>query len=314
MVRVSVIVPTYNKREPVTDAVQSVLEQSSRDFELVIADDGSTDGTPVHLFQMLGAQPDVVEILEQMSPTSIKPFSHVFNHDGIAIQYHYGINRGLSAARNRGIRSARGEYIAFIEAEDLWESNHLEVAAEFFAAHPEAKLCRVAERYVKDGKSRKRRAHSTASGWIFELTLEASPMSTSALVAHRSCFTACGMFDENLPACDEYDLWLRIASRYAIYYLPSPRVTRRSMKGDGSSRKWSWDRFRVYALEKAFQSGNLSPEQRFQVAEQIVRKCERLVEGFRRQKSEERSNFYERKRRRFTQEVRKLRLSKVAPV
>jgi hypothetical protein len=150
---------------------------------------------------------------------------------------------------------------------------------------------------------------------MFEETLEASPMSTSAVIAHRRCFAACGVFDENLPACDEYDLWVRLAARYPIYYLADgPVVTRTSSKGDGSSRTWSWDRFRVYALEKAFQSGHLTPDQRFVVAQQIVEKCERLVEGFRRQRSDERSNFYERKRRRFAQEVRKLRASRVAPV
>ncbi|MCK4305695.1 MAG: glycosyltransferase family 2 protein [Candidatus Eisenbacteria sp.] len=315
MARVTVIVPTHNKKEPVAEALRSVLSQTFRDFEIVVSDDGSTDGTPLHLLRMLGAQPDALEILSRMSPTSIKPFSHAFSQNGVTVQYHYGSNRGLSAARNRGIRSARGDYIAFIEAEDEWQREHLEVQMAFLESHPDARLCRVAERYVKDGKPRKNRNTSTASGWIFEAALEASPMSTSALLAHRSCFASCGAFDENLPACDEYDLWLRFAARYPIYYIPDgPIVTRKSARGDGSSRTWSWDRFRVYALEKAFQSGHLSPNQRFMVAQEIVRKCERLVQGFRRQRSDERSNFYERKRRRFAQEVRKLRSSKVAPV
>lgn len=314
MSRVSVVVPTYNRKESVAEALRSVLAQTFRDFEIVVADDGSTDGTPVNLFQTLGAQPEAIEALTRMNPTSIKPFSHAFSNDSLAIQYHYGINRGLSTARNRGIRAARSDFIAFIEAEDLWEPDHLKTQVDFLEMHPGSKVCRVSERNVKDGKPRVSRNSSTASGWIFEATLEASPMCTSAVLIHRSCFTACGAFDENLPACDEYDLWLRLASRYPVHYLEGPTVTRRSGRPDGSSRAWGWDRFRVYALEKAFQSGHLSPTQRFLVAEQIVHKCERLVEGFRRQKSEERSNFYERKRRRFAQEVRKLRASRVAQV
>ncbi len=314
MARVSVVVPTYNRKESVADALQSVLGQTYRDFEIVIADDGSTDGTPCHLFEQLGAQAEAIEVLSRMNPTAIKPFSHAFTHDHVTIQYHYSINRGYSAARNRGIRSARGHYVAFLEPEDLWKQNHLETQLAFIDLHPDAKVCRTSEVHMKDGKARATRHKVTESGWIFRHTLEASPMSPSAVLAHRECFAACGAFDENLPACDEYDLWLRLASRYPIYYLDQQTVIRRSSRQDGSSRAWGWDRFRVYALEKAFQSGHLSPVQRFEVAEEIVHKCERLVDGFRRQKSDERSNFYERKRRRFALEVRKLRATKVATV
>ncbi len=312
MARVSVVVPTYNRRESVIEAIDSIRDQTFRDYEIVIADDGSTDGTPLALFEHLGAQPEAIGVLSRMSPNSVKPFSHAFLHEDRTIQYHYGINRGLSTARNRGIRSSRGEYVAFIESEDLWDEAHLKTTIDFLDEQNDTKVCRVGERYMRDGKPRTRRHTCTNSGWIFDVALEASPMSTSAVVLHRSCFRACGSFDENLPACDEYDLWIRIASRYPIQFLKGPVVTRRSGRPDGSSRAWSWERFRVYALEKAFQGGSLAPEQRFLVAQEIVQKCERLVDGFRRQKSEERSNFYERKRRRFAQEVRKLRCSTVA--
>lgn len=314
MARVSVVVSTYNRRDAVSEAIRSVLDQTLEDYEIIIADDGSTDGTPIHLFEALGAQPETLSALMRMGPTSIKPFSHAFVRGDTTIQYHYGINRGLSTARNRGIRAARGEYIAFLEAEDLWDSRHLETLVGYFEQDTDVRVCRVAERHLKDGKPRPRKKPCTEQGWIFETALDASPMATSAVMVHRSCFTACGAFDENLPACEEYDLWLRLAARHEIHYVTDVTVICRSNKPDGSSRSWGWERFRVYALEKAFQSGNLSPRQRFEVAQAIVRKCERLVEGFRRQKSDERSNFYERKRKRFTHEVRKLKSSKVAAV
>jgi glycosyltransferase involved in cell wall biosynthesis len=314
MARVSVIVPTHNRRESVTEALDSIMAQTFREFEIVVTDDGSTDGTPSLIFETLGAEQEVIEYLNQLGPASLKPFSHKFSSRGVPIQYHYGISRGLSTARNRGIRMARGDYVAFLEADDLWEPTHLEALVAFLSDNPAAHVCRAAERTVRDGRARTSRKPVASSGWIFEAALEASPMSPSAVMVRRPCFAECGAFDENLPACDEYDLWVRMTSRYPVHFVQGPVVTRRSTRPDGSSRAWGWDRYRVYALEKAFQSGHLSPEQRFQVAQEIVRKCERLVDGFRRQKSEERANFYERKRRRFAHEVRKLRASRVAKV
>lgn len=313
MARVSVIVPTYNRKEAVTDTIQTIFKQSYRDFELIVADDGSTDGTPMHLFDLMGAQPEAIEILSRWNPGSVKPFSHAFCSNGTTVQYHYGINRGLSAARNRAIRAARGEYLSFIEPDDSWEENHLSAHVDYVTEKPEVKVMRVSEVWVKDGKPRPVRALKTPSGSIFEHSLEICPISVSAATFHRSCFAECGTFDENLPSCEEYDFWLRVSSRFEVHHVEGITLNRRTSKlPTTTSRAWSRDRFRVYALEKAFQCGHLSPEQRFMVAQEIVRKCERLVDGFRRQKSDERSNFYERKRRRFSHEVRKLKASQAA--
>ncbi len=313
MTRVSVIVPTYNRKDAVSETIETVFQQSYRDFELIIADDGSTDGTAMHLFEHLQAQPEAIEILARMGPTSIKPFSHAFCCQGTTVQYHYGVNRGLSTARNRAIRAARGEYLCFLEPDDAWQSEHLATQMSFFEKRPEARVARVSELWIKDGRPRPIKDLGRDAESIFEHTLAACPLSVSAATFHRCCFTQCGVFDENLPSCEEYDFWLRVAARFPVHYVPGTSLSRRTNKAPVSAaRTWSRDRFRVYALEKAFQGGNLSAEQRFLVAEQIVHKCERLVEGFRRQKSEERSSFYERKRKRFALEVRKLKASRAA--
>lgn len=312
MAQVSVIVPTFNKKEQVREALQSVLDQKFQDIEILIADDGSTDGTPLALFKELGAQPEAIDVLAKMGNNSIRPFTHAFQCGGITVQYHYGINRGLSTARNRGIKSARGEYIAFLEPDDFWAPHHLSELISHLKRNREVKVCRVSERLIREGKSRapKHPANRT-TGWLFEASLDSSLMSISTVICHRSCFSICGCFDENMPACEEYDLWIRISSHFPIGFLDCNSVTRRTPRPADSIRAWNWDRFRVYALEKAFQSGHITPEQRYLVAQSIVLKCERLVEGFKRQKSDERSNFYERKRKRFTHEVRKLKSSMV---
>ncbi|MFH1145101.1 MAG: glycosyltransferase family A protein [Candidatus Eisenbacteria bacterium] len=316
MVRVSVVLPVHNKRELAIEALDSILNQSFRDFEIVISDDGSTDGTPLAIFDHLGAEQRAIKILSRLNPSALQPFSHVFYHDDIRIQYHYCANRGLSAARNRGIRHARGTFISFLEAECLWEPLHLETLVAFFEANPWAHICYVGERQTKENARPRKPVKSTHStGWIFDQALASAPVSISSAMVHRSCFSECGGFDENMPACEDYDLWLRLTARNPVYNLEGQvEVMRRSPRAESGSRSWTWERFRVYALEKSFQSGHLDADQRLQVAAEIVRKCERLVEGLRRQGSEERANFYERKRRRFAQEVRKLRSSKSAGV
>jgi len=316
MVRVSAVVPFHNRRELALEALDSILAQSFRDFEIVVADDGSTDGAPLAVFSRFGAEPRAIKILSRMNPAAIRPFSHVFHHGDVRLQYHYSCNRGLSAARNRGIRHARGTYVAFLETECLWDPAHLETMTTFFASNPWAHICHVGERHPKEAlRSRRPARAARPSGWIFEQALAATPVSISSAMLHRSCFAECGCFDENLPACEDYDLWLRLAARHPVFFLDGEvEVTRRLPRAESSSRAWTWERFRVYALEKSFQSGHLNPDQRLRVAEEIVHKCERLVEGLRRQESEERANFYERKRRRFAQEVRKLHSSKTAGV
>ena len=313
MVRVSAVLPVHNRRDLVIEALDSILHQSYRDFEVLIADDGSTDGTPLAVFERLNAEPRAIKILSRMSATTMRPFSHILHYEDVAIQYHYA-SRGLSAARNRAIRNARGTWLAFLEPEYLWDPAHLERLVAFITANPRARICYAGERTTREtGRSRR---PARPSGWVFEQALSSSPLSIATALVHRSCFSECGGFDENLPSCEDYDLWLRLAARHAIFHVPGDaEVLRRSPRPDGTARgAWQCERFRVYALEKSFQSGHLNADQRLQVAEEIVRKCERLVEGLRKQESEERANFYERKRRRFSQEVRKLRSSRTAPV
>jgi len=310
MARVSVIVATHNKRDLLLEALESVFHQSYRDFDVIVVDDGSTDGTPVQVFSRFGAQPEAIAALARMNPTSIRPFSHSFVHHGLPVHYHYYGNRGLSSARNRGIRVARSPLLAFLDHEDAWSPDHLALSAEVHEddAHPVISYvneCSPKER----ARARAARRDEPLSGMIFEHVLDASQICISSSMINRVCFNECGFFDENLPACADYDLWLRLCSRYPVVHVPGPQLTRRSVRHRSSSRAWTWDRYRVYALEKAFQSGHLDPGQRLLVAEEIVRKCERLVDGFTKQTSDERANFYERKRKRFALEVRKLRAS-----
>ena len=125
-------------------------------------------------------------------------------------------------------------------------------------------------------------------------------------MVRRSCLGNEAPFDENLPVCEEFDFWLRLTSRFRVARID---VAHQSDGPRVRTDEWGLERFRVYALEKAYQSGNLSPLSRHRVAEELVTQCDHLVEGYRRRENHERANFYDRKKKRFAQEVAKLDLS-----
>ncbi len=178
---VSVIIPTYNRGWILKEAIDSVLAQDFTDFELIVVDDGSTDNTQ--------------DIL-----TSYK--------EKIIVEKH-SRNKGVSAARNRGITSASGQYVSFLDSDDLWLPQKLSTQVDFFNANPDALICQTEEKWIRNSifvNPKKR--HKKLSGNIFEKSLYLCLVSPSAVMMKRSLFEMTGMFVESLPACEDYDMWL----------------------------------------------------------------------------------------------------------
>ncbi len=231
--RVSVVIPTYNRGRVVTEAVDSVLSQEYGDFELIVVDDGSTDDTR----ELLGRYGGRLTLLSQE-------------------------NRGVSAARNTGIRASRGELIAFLDSDDTWLPGKLTDQVAFFDENPEALICQTEEIWVRNGKRvNPKKKHRKLSGMIFEPSLALCLVSPSAVMIRRRLLDEVGLFDEELPACEDYDLWLRISRRYPVHLTETPRIVKRGGHEDQLSRAPRLDRFRVRAMEKLLLSGELSPEQ-----------------------------------------------------
>jgi glycosyltransferase involved in cell wall biosynthesis len=311
MPRVSVIVPTYNRRDCLVDTLRTALNQSYRDFELLVVDDGSTDESAVEVLRQLGPDPQRAEsIWRQHTASSSGACGFSFWRNDILVQYIFQANRGIGAARNRGLQAVHGEYVAFLEPEYAWDPHHLESHMEFLEECGEAWAAhgRVTQgRSVQKGTKKKPRSGPTPIP--FEEVVAGNDLHTSAMVIRRRCLLAHGCFDENIPACEDYDLWVRIAAHVPIHHIPESVV---HVKQPPAISSWNLDRYRVYALEKAFQSGHLNAEQRHRVAEEMVNRCDILVEGYRKRNNTERANFYDRKRRKFEMEVAKLDLSSVA--
>jgi glycosyltransferase involved in cell wall biosynthesis len=251
MPRVSVIIPTYNRRDLVREAIASVLAQTYRDFELIVVDDGSDDGTAGVVQEFAG------------------------------VRYVYQSNRGVSAARNRGVALSNGELLAFLDSDDLWQPHKLESQVRFFVAHPAARICQTEEIWVRHGvRVNPHHKHRKTGGDIFARSLELCLVSPSAVMLRCELFESLGGFDESLPACEDYDLWLRIAATEPIHLLETPLVLKRGGHADQLSRRfWGMDRFRVVALCKLLDSGVLSEEQRRLTRETLRAKCLILAQG-----------------------------------
>lgn len=196
MPKVSVIIPTYNREKYLPEAIDSVLNQTFQDFELIIVDDGSTDNTK--------------EIL--------KPYLS-------KIRYIYQKNKGPSAARNTGIRYSTGEWIAFLDADDIWLLYKLKLQVKYLEEHPDialvyADLGVFNEKGVIEKNHYLSRKISRPTGYIFQELVMRPLISTITVMVRKSIFDTVGLFSEDLLIGEDYELWLRIAKNYKIGYLP----------------------------------------------------------------------------------------------
>jgi glycosyltransferase involved in cell wall biosynthesis len=251
--RVSVIIPTFDRGWCLREAVDSALAQEFTNFELIVVDDGSADGTA----ELLEAYRPKVRLLRQA-------------------------NRGVSAARNRGIAAACGDLIAFLDSDDLWLPKKLSTQVEFFRAHPEALIAQTEETWVRNGRrvnSGKR--HRKRSGMIFEPSLDLCLVSPSAVMVRRELFDRVGLFDEGLPACEDYDLWLRVSCCTPIHLIDIPLIVKRGGHADQLSRAGGLDQYRIASIRKLLQGVRLSADQRTAAMRVLNHKCRVYAGGCR---------------------------------
>lgn len=249
---VSVIIPSYNRAAFLREAIDSVLQQTERDFELLIVDDGSTDDTET-----------------------------LCSSYGGRLRYLYQSRRGVSAARNLGIQNARGQLVAFLDSDDLWAPHKLARQVEWMAAHSAIKLCHTNEIWIRRGRRvNQKKIHQKAGGWIYPLCLPRCVISPSAALMRRELFEQVGWFDESLPICEDYDLWLRVAARFEVGFIDEPLIVKRGGHEDQLSRSdWGLDRYRVCALLKILAAARLREDWRQQTVATLKRKCHILANG-----------------------------------
>ncbi len=241
---VSAVIPTRDRARWVERAVASVLAQTRPPEEVIVVDDGSRDGTAERLG---GLFPDVRVIVTE--------------------------NCGVSAARNRGIAAAAGEWIAFLDSDDEWLPEKLEAQLQALAAEGR-RLCHTDEIWIRNGRRvNPRRHHEKRGGSIYRHCLPRCAISPSAAVVARSLLVEVGLFDESLPACEDYDLWLRICAREPVAYVDRPLVVKYGGHADQLSRTVpALDRYRIRSLAKILDSGVLAAADRAATVEVLQRK------------------------------------------
>jgi len=268
---VSVIIPTYNRAWILREAVDSVLAQDFGDFELIVVDDGSSDDTR----EILDTYQQRVIVLRQP-------------------------NRGVSAARNRGIAASSGQLVAFLDSDDLWLPTKLSRQVDFFSAHPDAVACQTEEIWIRNGvRVNPKKRHHKFGGMIFEPSLALCLVSPSAVMIRKTLFDVVGRFDETLPACEDYDLWLRVSCRYPVHLIDTPLIIKRGGHADQLSRAPSLDKFRIRALAKVLESGVLSESQYRSALLTLNQKCRIYADGCRKRGREDEANDYETLREKY---------------
>lgn len=204
MPKVSVVIPAYNCERFISDAIESILRQSYKDYEIVIVDDGSTDKT--------------AEIIKQYNNEKIK--------------YIYQTNGGPAKARNTGIFNSKGEYIAFLDQDDAWLTNKLKLQVEVLENNNRVGLVYTDIYIVRDDVfnnstlkfRRSFQIRPPQRGKVLKDLFLENFIPTSSVMVHRECFEKIGMFDLSLPPIEDYDRWLRISAQYDIDYIDKPLV------------------------------------------------------------------------------------------
>ena len=258
---VSVIITTYNRRYYLKAAVESVLTQNYQDKEIIVVDDGSCDGSAEEVLRL--------------------PVRYVWKENG-----------GISSARNLGISLAEGDFIAFLDVDDLWKKNKL--SAQMQLMTDQASLISYTDEvWIRSGsRINQGHRHRKYSGLIYQHCLPLCIISPSSAVVSRQIFDAVGVFDESLPVCEDYDMWLRITCRYPVLFVDRELIIKQGGHPDQLSRRFeAMDQFRIKSLAKLLSMGVLTAEQRRLTLEELKKKCAVYVQGARK-----RSRFQEAER------------------
>ena len=250
--RFSVIIPTFNRLESTQKAILSVLDQTFPAEEIIVIDDGSAD--------------DSSQILSQQYPN---------------LKWIFQENHGVSHARNQGVENASGNWIAFLDSDDTWAPTKLEKQVEFLQSRSDLSLCHTDENWIRNQNPVKPPAYLNKSDvGIFSKSLIRCIICPSSVVMQKSVFIELGKFREDLPVCEDYDLWLRTIIGYKIGYLPLKLVTKYGGHQDQLSiQYWGMDRFRVQSLEALLKNSALQDDKRIKIIETIIQKLSLLAQG-----------------------------------
>ncbi len=235
-------------------AALSVLSQTFSDYELIVVDDGSFDGTD-----------KIISNLDK------------------SINYIYQKNKGVSSARNIGVARSNGKYIAFLDSDDTWDEHKLEKNYDFIQNNGRFRIHQSDDIWIRNNiRVNPPAKYLKQTGDIFSQSLELCSISPSSVVIDRNIFSEYGLFDEMMPACEDYDMWIRITPFEEVGLISDKLITRYSGHDDQLTMKyWGMDRFRLYSLLKLLKEKgeDLSADKLSDLESKIIEKIHVLSSG-----------------------------------
>ena len=251
---ISVIIPTHNRARLLRRALDSVYKQTRLPNGVIVVDDGSTDGT--------------ARCVHECNPK---------------IRYLRQDRKGVSAARNLGIQQSLGKWLAFLDSDDEWLPRKLERQLAGLTDPPQHRIIHTDEIWIRQGRRvNPMHKHRKYGGQVFKHCLRLCIISPSSVMIHRSIFDQIGLFDESLPVCEDYDLWLRITAELPVLYIDEPLTIKYGGHVDQLSRKyWGMDRFRIRALDNIIKSNRLRPDDRHAAIDMLDDKIQIYLNGAR---------------------------------
>lgn len=254
----SVIIPTYNRADFLKISVESVFRQTFRGFELIIVDDGSTDNTA----------------------NLVKELSSKDNRANLT-RYIYQNHQGVSFARNKGISLAQGKFICFLDSDDRFRAEKLEITRNYIKKYPQYKIFHTEEIWYRNGAILSQKIyHKKPHGFVFPTAVKLCCISISTAAIKKDVFDNFGIFDETLPACEDYDFWLRVTCKLPVYLIPEYLTIKEGGHHGQQSKKFpAMDKFRIYALAKILENGSLKKEDYKIALEELKNKCNIYITG-----------------------------------
>jgi glycosyltransferase involved in cell wall biosynthesis len=251
-ITVSVIIPVFNRATIICRAIDSVLQQTSPVNEIIVVNDGSTD--------------NLAKTLQQKYPS---------------IQILHQKNQGVSVARNNGIKMAKSNYIALLDSDDEWHRDKISKQVAQIKNDNRIDLIHNNEIWYRNNKIlNQHKKHQKYGGWIYDKCLKLCCISPSAVLIKKQVFEEIGLFDETMLVCEDYDYWLRFCARKPVSFIDEPLINKYGGHTDQLSKKYpKMDEYRIYALEKILQSGNLSATNYNITVENLQYRLEILIKG-----------------------------------
>ena len=251
--KISVVIPTLNRINTLQRALDSVINQTYKPAEIIVVDNGSSDGT----LKFLREQYPKITILTENKI-------------------------GVSSARNKGIKKSINQWIALLDSDDAWHPRKLEIQTSMLdSALKEYNLIHTDEVWFRNNKHiNQMKKHKKQGGYIFERCLSLCCISPSSVLFKKNILDKVGLFDESLPVCEDYDMWLKICSSEEVLFAQDKLTYKYGGHKDQLSKSyWGMDRFRIKSIENIIRNFDLTNKQKKQAKKELIKKLKIIING-----------------------------------